>query len=360
MRTFRFGKSSGKLETTNGTVVNWSDSDEDVTEYDSLQNWMTCLPTKLCQMPIWDLTLPGMCSNSNLSQPRSNLGLDLSTSGSHDSGSYALESKSGIAPDKPDLRKWWMRVFGFICYPVVKKWTITQTLNLQQQLASGVRYFDLRAAPKPNDIDLYFVHGLYGPRIVDMCTEINQFLDLNPKEIVVIHVQHFVTAGTEQQLHLLLEMVRIFRNKVCPYQERSDISLEYMWSQGYQVFLFFPCPSKVRSNYLWPADNLPNPWANTTNADCLNQFLTDKVKNRNGDRFYVTQGVLTPTDEYVKKHLFSSLYRRLVTPCNDTIAQWLNNREAGPRGPNIVMTDFIQWNDFEIPRKVVSLNYRLL
>lgn len=49
---------------------------------ENLASWMASLPAKLTSLPIFNLTLPG----------------------SHDSGSYGLETKSGIAPDKPDLR----------------------------------------------------------------------------------------------------------------------------------------------------------------------------------------------------------------------------------------------------------------
>ena len=313
------------------------DSTLDVTSH----NWMACLPEKLTQLPIWSLTLPG----------------------SHDSGSYALESKDGISPDKAELRKWWMRVFGFIAYPIVKRWTITQTMNMTQQLEAGIRYFDLRAAPKPSptNLDLYFVHGLYGPRIVDICRDINSFLNENPQEIVIIHIQHFISATVEQQLHLLLDIFGIFKQKVCPYNEQTkeDASLDTLWHNGHQVFLFYPGITSITSPYLWPPQYLPNPWANTTNANNLEQFLSDQVRRRSPDSFYVTQGVLTPTDAYVKEHLLSSLYRRLVSACNTTMVAWLDNYEAGPRGPNIVMTDFIEWNNFEIPRKVIEMNYKM-
>jgi hypothetical protein len=131
-------------------------------------------------------------------------------------------------------------------------------------------------------------------------------------------------------------------------------------AKNYQVFIFFPCVSTVKSNYLWPGQYLPNPWANTTQTTNLVKFLTDKVETRTDSSFFVTQAVLTPSDEYVRKHLLSSIYRRLALPCNDVIEKWLSNWQAGPGGPNIVMSDFIEWNDFRIPKKVIALNYKLL
>ncbi|KAI1278739.1 PI-PLC X domain-containing protein 3 [Halotydeus destructor] len=327
----------GKSRSDASNAVDWSDLSHEDIYRDSLCDWMSRLPENLQKVPLCHLTLPG----------------------SHDSGSYALETKSGMSPDKPELRRWWMRAFGFVAYPIVKKWTITQTCSLQEQLENGIRYFDFRAAPKPNEVDLFFVHGLYGPKCTDMCREINDFLDKNPKEVVVIHVQHFIVAGAEQQLHLLLDMIRIFKDKVCPFDNNHlNITLEQMWKSKYQVFIFYPKESPVKSNFLWPASYIPNPWANTTSTDFLSRFLTERLDQRMSDRFFVTQGVLTPDDEFVKRHLFSSLYRRLVIPCNLTLDKWLDDKRAGPLGPNVVMSDFVEWNNFKIPRKVVGLNYK--
>ena len=48
-------------------------------------------------------------------------------------------------------RKFWPR-FPCIARPIVYRWSVTQSLDYDDQLASGIRYFDLRisSGPDPN------------------------------------------------------------------------------------------------------------------------------------------------------------------------------------------------------------------
>lgn len=252
---------------------------------------------------------------------------------------------------------------------------------MTDQLNAGVRYFDLRAAPRPEKKplqksqqsgdqvkDLFFVHGLYGPRILELCHEVNEFLKAHPGEVVVVHVQHFLVTSCEQQKQLLNQIQDIFGSKLIPFRpEDRTPSLESMAKNKFQVILFYPskCPLYQSSpkdcpDIIWPADLLPNPWANTTSEDFLRSFLTVNVSKRSSDRFYVTQGVLTPSDRFIKRNLLSSLKNKLVIKCNESLIEWMDQElewKTGPKGPNIVMTDFIDWNENLIPRIVVNMNY---
>lgn len=257
-----------------------------------------------------------------------------------------------------------MKYFSILAYPIIKKWTVTQKVDIRTQLENGIRYFDFRAAPKskPGDNDLYFVHGLYGPKIISMCSDIKDFLDEHQKEVVIIHIQHFIGTKPQQEKDLLDDLLRIFDAKICPYHKdhKSEPTLDQLNADKKQIFLFYPSESSVRSQYLWPPKYLPNPWANTTKTQYLLRFLNHRVHQRECDRFFVTQGVLTPDDSFVRRHLLSSLQKRLVQPCNQTLCEWLKDQRAGPKGPNIVMTDFVEWNNFQIPKCVIQMNYTLL
>ena len=358
----RIGRQSQSDSTPGGIHISWNDSN-DSGEFDasqlSLRDWMSQLPKDLRSKPIWSLTLPG---NNYFDSIDPILELSLNFSGSHDSGAYALETKDGIAPDKPDLRKkWWWKYFRFLAFPIIRKWTITQRVDIKTQLENGIRYFDFRAAPKSKDDSLYFVHGLYGPKIISMCSDIKDFLSHHQREVVVIHIQHFYDTKYQQEKALLQEMLTLFDAKVCPYFEHiKNPSLDLLESEKHQVFLFYPGESRVQSPYLWPSEYLPNPWANTTKIQILKRFLTHHVHHRSQDRFFVTQGVLTPDDSFVKRYLYSSLYSRCVVPCNKTLCDWLEDQSAGPKGPNIVMIDFVEWNDYQIPKSVILMNYKML
>ncbi|RWS21504.1 PI-PLC X domain-containing protein 3-like protein, partial [Leptotrombidium deliense] len=281
---------------------------------------------------------------------------------SHDSGTYALSTRNGVAPDRPHLQSSvWVKLFGFIVLPIMKRWTKTQNLNITEQLINGIRYFDLRVATKERDNNLYFVHGLYANEIESICDEICSFLNTHTKEIVIIDFQHFYSVSEEQHMQLIDNLMNIFGRKVCPFdavESVNQLTLEYMWRNSYQVLIFYR-QDQMRSYNpkLWPSRKLPNPWANTIDKRYLIEFLDENVKRRDETAFYVTQGVLTPNNKCVILHCFSSLHTHLATDCNDTINCWLITQRIGPKGPNVVMCDFIEWNESRIPQTVVKLNY---
>jgi hypothetical protein len=322
-----------------------------------LDKWMAQLPKDIKDQPLSSLAIPG----------------------SHDCGSYALTTRYGMAPDKNDIQNsWWFKYFPAVALGITKRWCKTQEVNIHQQLKHGVRYFDMRGAPLvigkkiytrdlplgseafASTLDLYFVHGLYGPRIYDMLKSISHFLEKNPGEVVIIHFQHFHSVNKHMLKHLMDQIMSLFGSKVCPYKKSDQCpSLNQLMCQGHQVIVFFP--TEIESSFkhaaLWPSSLLPNPWANTTSIPVLQSFLQKEQNQRNPDRFFVTQGVLTPDNNYIKRNLPRSLKTSLANQCNKFLVSWLETRRSGVKGPNIVMSDFVEFKNYSIPRKIVLMNY---
>ena len=324
-----------------------------------LHRWMTQLPTDIKDRPLASLTIPG----------------------SHDSGGYSLTTRYGLAPDNKAIRDvWWFKYFPRVALMITKRWCQTQAVSIIDQLHHGIRYFDLRGGPLviegarqtyTNDIslgceayastlDLYFVHGIYGPRLYDMLKSISQFLTENPGEVVILHFQHFHAVNEQMINHLMNHLISLFGTKICPHKESSQSpSLKNLISKGYQVIVFFPIEMKESYKHplIWPAELLPNPWANTTSLVYLQSFLQYEQSQRDPDRFFVTQGVLTPDNEYIKHHLPFTLKTSLAAKCNNFLMSWLDTTFPGMTGPNIVMCDFVEFKDYSLPRKIVQLNY---
>ncbi|RWS07930.1 PI-PLC X domain-containing protein 3-like protein [Dinothrombium tinctorium] len=317
-------------------------SNSEIFNYEiSLSDWISNLPERLHAAPLSWLTIPG----------------------SHDSGSYGLKTKHGIAPDKPGLQKSLLvKIFSFIVLPIIKRWTKTQNLTITDQLLNGIRYFDFRVASMKNEDDLYFVHGLYGDKILDLCKEIDNFLTTYSKEIVILDFQHFYSVSDEQHKRLIGKITEIFGSKVCPFMEFKSpdrTSLKNLWSNKYQVLVYYRNEEMCKYNpKLWPSLLLPNPWANTMDVNYLVKFLTKNVESRDEHAFYVTQGVLTPDNKCVVLNWTTTLYHKLAKKCNENLVLWLKDKTTGPRGPNIAMIDFIEWKDAHIPKIVVKMNYR--
>ena len=250
-----------------------------------------------------------------------------------------------------------------VSLPAIHRWTKTQNLDITNQLNGGIRYIDIRTGSKPDDDSLYFIHGLYGPKIDDILNQINQFLLQNPLEVVFIDFQHFYSLSDEDHKKLIQQINGLFGNRLVPYSSQlvmDKFTLRYLWQKRLQVFVYYRNESaRMQSPNLWPARCLPNPWANTMSRDKLCSYLEASMSARPPNSMYVTQGILTPSNRYVGFHCFSSLKTDLAQICNQCITDWLDDKSAGNKGPNIVMTDFIEWNKYEIPLKTIRLNNKI-
>lgn len=259
------------------------------------------------------------------------------------------------------------RYFPRVTLSIARRWTKTQSADITQQLLHGVRYFDLRGAPKIyqeasdhkfSSTKLFFVHALYGPSLTKIASRVNEFLDTHDQELVILHFQHFHAVNEVIEKRFLEELLQVFGSKLCPFNpETANSSVEELMKKGHQVILFFPSNSKITSDKVWPSAFLPNPWADTTDIKALQQFLDAQIASRCQDRLFVTQGVLTPDHSYIRSHFLSSLRKSLAEPCNKFISSWAIGFKATSSGPNIIMTDYVDWNDYELPRKIVLKNF---
>lgn len=300
----------------------------------NLGQWMEELPAALHHVPLLSLAIPG----------------------SHDAGSYSLDPHSEVAPDQPEL--YYPSVFmGCFMKHIIMNWTKTQTLAIKQQLESGIRYFDLRIASRGNSNELYVVHGLYGAPVRQILQDVKKFLDEKSREVILLDIQHFYKITPEDHHKLITLLINTFQSSLCPLVgDPNGITLDWMWSRGFQVILFYRDPVAKFHPFLWPARLIPNPWANTVSVTGLLDFLSEKYKERPQGVFYVTQAVLTPSLFYILRHTFGNLKNLLVSPSRPQILHWLQDKV--PSGLNVVICDFVDMDKNRLPESVVELNYK--
>lgn len=80
---------------------------------EELKTWMSLMPSTLKNIPLIYLAIPG----------------------SHDSMSYGIRPRARVAPDAEPIVNKLYKVMP--C--VVRRWAITQRLNIMQQLFYGIR-----------------------------------------------------------------------------------------------------------------------------------------------------------------------------------------------------------------------------
>lgn len=127
-----------------------------------------------------------------------------------------------------------------------------QDKSIDEQLSTGIRFFDLRIAHKPDDSssDLYFTHVIYThlPVVVrlnifiqsmslgccgrfpvndvlvqETLLSVATWLDSHPKEIVILACSHF--EGMDDRLHqsFIYSLKTLFGSKLCPQVVRHLI-----------------------------------------------------------------------------------------------------------------------------------------
>lgn len=245
-----------------------------------LASWMGQLSPQLRSIPIIFLAIPG----------------------SHDSLMYKVMRRSPVAPDAPQhLHLWNVLVPG-----IVRRWVQTQELEAGAQLELGVRYFDIRASYLGGNFMI--CHGLYSGDSLQPLHEINLFLDQHPTEVVILDFQHVYNATAEQHQSYCDTIAAIFGNKILPRLGNSltKCSLDDMTASGKQVIVIYRYLCD-RDALFWGGQDWPTPWPNTVKVKTLQQFLADSIQERDKEKGYVSQCILTPSGRFIVRKCVSQI-----------------------------------------------------
>ncbi|XP_038127663.1 PI-PLC X domain-containing protein 1 [Cyprinodon tularosa] len=301
------------------------------------QDWMSALPEELWDIPLTHLAIPG----------------------SHDAMSYCLDINSPLLRSESDLFRILDGLFSCFTRPAIFKWATTQDKSVEEQLAKGIRFFDLRVAHKPNDPsdDLYFTHVIYTHLTVLKTLEcVAYWLNSHPKEVVILACSHF--EGMDDECHELFisRLKKLFGSKLCPRKE-AVLSLRSLWASGYQVVLSYESQLVARHPQLWPA--IPYWWANKQTADGVIRYLEWNKDMGRPECFFVSGLNLTAPRAYIAKNQKESL--RTLTFSNwEHLREWVEKQKPGsdPDSLNIIAGDFV--GPLPLCSLVIALNQKLL
>ncbi|KAK4874099.1 hypothetical protein RN001_013459 [Aquatica leii] len=305
----------------------------------NLEYWMTNLPQQLRQMPFVHLAIPG----------------------SHDSMTAAITRSSTLSPDAEAILKR-LNWLGPILRSFMYKWCRTQTLSGVEQLKQGIRYFDFRVASKENTVNHYFVHGLYSNEVTSTLSDFRDFIDTHPEEVIIMDFQHFYAFKNEDHRNLINTINTIFKYKLLPKtKDMKHLTLEFMTrTNKYQVIVIYRNGHAHEDPFLWMNNSFPTPWPATTSSTELIQKLDYGLAHRIPSIGYVSQFLLTPTNWFVFKHIYSSLKKQCVIPLQKTKCEWISRQMIGGHGVNIIIGDFIELNNSQFSSEVIRLNLKSL
>lgn len=233
----------------------------------------------------------------------------------------------------------------------------TQDLNLAEQLARGVRYFDIRVNKKGGDLVIF--HGpVNGTDYVELLYQIDGFMDAHPSEFLILDFSHFKNDSESEVFRLFDEIVSAERvvNDTCMTDSEYLDSLTLGDVRGKCVvfvdpeetefccrdYLFFKMGDEVEAGQE-DAFSLVSPYKKLWNGSSAKK-LTDKILDRYIDTFkgidsgfFVLQCQLTDN-----ALVFGPRYRegKLIERANDFVRALYNNAEDLPY-INIIMRDFV-------------------
>lgn len=285
-------------------------------------NWMKNLPECLHIVPLNQLAIPG----------------------THNSFAFQLDESGAVAADAADSVHNLVTFLGSPAKSIVANWSRTQSLGVEAQLRAGVRYFDIRVSSRPGTLELFVIHGLYGPTVESCLDSLATFLDEHCHEIVLLDFNHFYNMDAVAHDRLINTLLDRFSSKMCPVMDISELSLQMLWSAGLQLIVFYHSDSTLceAQFQLWPASSIPAPWYNTTSCPALLSAVSrDNVSRLQSPShtFHVMQAILTPDGAFIFSHLTQRLSGTLAGQALKPLLDWLQLQKTGI---NIVTVDFIE------------------
>lgn len=212
--------------------------------------------------------------------------------GSHNSGMY--EAETTVAPYQ-DISESFNHLIACSCFLVgkkVKDWSICQSKTVLEQLKSGVRMLDLRIGYRANKSDFYIVHGLYGPKLSDILSQIKIFMANNYSHVIVqLTLDNTVTGKRHKYLGELIDRY---------------LSI-YSGPTGVQIFTDRSIDTKIPCTTITQQTFNTN-WYNTSDPKVLkNKILEASRTGKNTEGVLVIQNILTADKNYILKRPTGSI-----------------------------------------------------
>ncbi|VDK74715.1 unnamed protein product [Onchocerca ochengi] len=302
-----------------------------------MTDWMSELPVATREKPIMTLAIPG----------------------SHLSGTCNLKEDSEITPDQT----WCVRVLDSndMIRKAVYNWSKVQTLSIKQQLEAGIRFLDVQVAYINESI--YVVHGLRAMEIRDLFKQVDDFLSLHPKEIVLIDINHFYEFH-EQQHDKLLDMINnLFGDRLINRPATIRTAMSYTLNKIWNSTGRPPLPSLRTAdinghagpsdiiklpNYVWSRQFIKSPWPKTDDAKRMVDDVGNIIQNRMlEDGFQVCQAIVTLTVNSIIRQPTGTFEARFGRRATRALVDWLRQNGHSYRSNiNVIVADFVDEDDF--------------
>lgn len=255
----------------------------------STSSWMGNLATVIADKKINQLLIPG----------------------THDSFSADFTDAKYFCNADPEVSEW-MKIGASLSSKTVLSYARAQYLSFSQQLYAGIRYFDTRLCYQNQQS--FVSHSLLSSiPFSDHLIELKNFLNLHPKEIIILDLNHVYGFDVLNMSQLLIQIKTIFGDRLAGFQNFSSHSLvKDFWQQNKNLIVILPSEFNQLStqyDFAWPANTIKSPWPNTTSISSLLKLSGTNLNQRSNDSLFVSQMIISPDSDYVIKNPASGLDR---------------------------------------------------
>lgn len=323
--------------------------------------------SKLC--PVSGAFLAPQSWMSDIPQVRGAKLLDLTLPGSHDSAAFTFTHRVLDEYQSDGIQKayaaveWlknhggppytWTIITAFAFEQTIEHWGRAQAGNFQSQLEEGIRWLDLRVMML--DGEHYFFHGFVCWPVSDGLTQIAQFAQAQPDEIVTLSFSHMKNLTAEDQLALANKLVSALgQSALCLGSDYTNKTVDELSKQGTRFVIFNDSAQAPRTEFPFLLDARTYYFDPTSSAgDSINSVETLVAKLQAGltpvpSRPVVIGFSIQPANSDVVDSI-----RNLLTPFTEThglewftrdvraaLPSWVSNLDPTVK-VGVVTTDFV-------------------
>lgn len=220
---------------------------------------------------------------------------------------------------------------------------------------AGIRFFDMRVCYYDNDF--YGAHSLVSAPIFDedLLGGFLGFAKSHPSELFFLRFQ---AQGSEiEQAHIAEEFANKFADEyadilISPENVSSKSSLTEVLSHGNVIAI--SGLNGLSPQKFWPKYSMSWSWPNTLDIEFAFEKELERINRRPGG-LYTTYLDLTPTTDYIKYNLFSSIID-LAQSINSESIKWLKELPKETRAKfNIIAFDAVLY-DPELVEEIIAIN----
>ncbi|KAK9736613.1 hypothetical protein QE152_g11442 [Popillia japonica] len=231
---------------------------------------------------------------------------------------------------------------------IFKKYVLNQNMDIWTQLVFGIRYFDLRIGYYQGD-GFTINHDLVKiSKLEPHLRVIRRFLELAPKEIVILDLHRF-PYPTDFQNSTHRKLIEILKRELGHFalppsglQVGKGPTLNEIWQHNKSLIICYG-NRQMAKEYPWLWSPLQQHWGNKKYVSDLKDYLSASIENHNtmSNPLWALMAELTITPVEVIFNAGSNA--KLADKVNRQLTKWF--RDEWHRETNIVATDYFLGND---------------